>query len=327
MALVRSRSAAKTAVLVYSQWEIIPLTRFIHSRAMSNLPNDDLEPVADPRAQQALDGAAVVLRPVVRWLLRQGVHYGALTQVLKQVFLAEARNELQRKGSKVTDSALSVLSGVHRKDVRTLGNQALPVAPLVPTPASVLFTRWITDQRYRNPANAQVMARLPRHGDAPSFEALARETSSDVHPRTLLEELQRLGMVSVEGDDVCLAKERFVSSPEDASAAQTLAVNAGDHIAAAVHNLQAGSGFKFLEQSVYANGLSMDSGYKLAAVARTVWAPAFDGMVAAATECVRADNSREDTPLRMRFGVYYYHEAVNPDGAGSGKPDAASKAS
>jgi Family of unknown function (DUF6502) len=294
---------------------------------MSDLPNFDLGPVAghDPRAQQALDGAAVVLRPVVRWLLRHGVHYGALTQVLKQVFLAEARSELQRKGIKATDSALSVLSGVHRKDVRALGNQALPVAPLVPTPASMVFTRWITDPRFRDPTSAQVLSRLPRHGEIPSFEALARETSSDVHPRTLLEELQRLGMVNVDGDDVCLTTDRFVSRPEDASAAQTLAVNAADHLAASVYNLQAGSGFKFLEQSVYANGLSVESGTKLAAVARSVWAPAFDGMVAAATECVRADNSREDTPLRMRFGVYYYHEALTPEG-GVGKPDAASKA-
>lgn len=275
----------------------------------------------DPRAQQALDGAAVILRPVVRWLLRHGVHYGALTQVLKQVFLAEARAELQRKGSKVTDSALSVLSGVHRKDVRALSAEALPVAPLVPTPASMLFTRWVTDARFRDPLTHEVRARLPRNGEAPSFESLARETSSDVHPRTLLEELQRLGMVTLADDEVCLATDRFVSRPEDESAAQTLAVNAADHLAAAVHNLQPAAGFKFLEQSVYANGLSDESGQKLAQVARTLWAPAFDGMVAAATECVRADNTREDTPLRMRFGVYYYHESVAPAPAGPTRKD------
>ena len=294
---------------------------------MSELPGADAGQLGghDPRAQQALDGAAVVLRPVVRWLLRRGVHYGALTQLLKQVFLAEARAELLRKGTKVTDSALSVLSGVHRKDVRALSIEALPTAPLVPTPASVLFTRWVTDSRFRDPVSHKVITCLPRHGDAPSFESLARETSSDVHPRTLLEELQRLGVVSVEGEQVCLSTERFVSRPEDESAAQTLAVNAADHLAAAVHNLGVGQqGFKFLEQSVYANGLSEDSGLKLAAVARDLWAPAFDGMVAAATECVRADNAREDTPYRMRFGVYYYHEPVPPKGA-SGKPDASSK--
>ncbi|MEY8689325.1 MAG: DUF6502 family protein [Leptothrix sp. (in: b-proteobacteria)] len=275
----------------------------------------------DPRAQQALDGAAVVLRPVVRWLLRHGVHYAALAQTLKQVFLAEARSELVRKGSKVTDSALSVLSGVHRKDVRALSAEALPVAPLVPTPASVLFTRWVTDVRYRDPVTLHPRALLPRQGDAPSFEALARETSSDVHPRTLLEELQRLGMVTVEGDHVALASERFVSRPEDANAAQTLAVNAADHLSAAVYNLQPRDGFRFLEQSVYANGLSEDSGRKLAEAARALWTPAFDGMVAAATDCVRADNQREDTPLRMRFGVYYYHEAAHP-AVGDAHPEA-----
>ncbi len=283
----------------------------------------------DPQAQRALDGIAVVLRPLVRWLLRHGVHYGAVAQVLKQVFLAEARAELTRRGSKATDSALSVLSGVHRKDVRALSDQNLATAPLAPTPASVLFTRWITDARFRTTPgdlNTPLRLRLPRQGEAPSFEALARETSSDVHPRTLLEELQRLELVTQDGDDVVLAGDRFVSRPEDESAAQTLAVNAADHLAAAVHNLQPGSAGRFLEQSVYANGLSAESAQALAQRARELWAPAFQGMVTSATERVRADDSRSDTPMRMRFGVYYFHEAV-PDSAQALAPAADNKRS
>jgi Family of unknown function (DUF6502) len=268
---------------------------------------------ADAQAQRALDGVAVVLRPLVRWLLRHGVHYGTVAQVLKQVFLAEARAELTRRGSKVTDSALSVLSGVHRKDVRALSGETLATAQLAATPASVLFTRWITDPRLRetpgDPASP-LRRRLPRQGDAPSFEALARETSSDVHPRTLLEELQRLQLVTLEGDDVVLAGDHFVQRPEDEAAAQTLAVNAADHLAAAVHNLQPGTAGRFLEQSVYANGLTVESAEALSAQARTLWAPALQGMVAAARERVRADDDRSDTPMRMRFGVYYFHEAV-----------------
>ena len=278
---------------------------------------------ADAQAQRALDGVAVVLRPLVRWLLRHGVHYGTVAQVLKQVFLAEARAELTRRGSKATDSALSVLSGVHRKDVRALSGQALATAQLAATPASVLFTRWITDPRLREvpgDPSSPLRHRLPRQGDAPSFESLARETSSDVHPRTLLEELQRLELVTLDGDDVVLAGDRFVQRPEDEASAQTLAVNAADHLAAAVHNLQPGKAGRFLEQSVYANGLTVESAEALSAQARTLWTPALQGMVAAARERVRADDERSDTPMRIRFGVYYYHEAVDatPQAAAAG---------
>lgn len=270
--------------------------------------------MADPRAQLALDQSLVVLAPLVRWLLHHGVHYGALAQGLKGVFLAEARRELESRGSKITDSALSVLSGVHRKDVRTFAGQAAPAAVYTPSPAVILFTRWVTDVRFRelvpDGGVSRPRTRLPRHGAELCFEALAREVSSDVHPRTLLEELQRLGLVKVEGDDVVLLSDRFVSRPGDASAAQTLAVNAADHLAAAVHNLISDGQPRFLEQSVYANGLSLASGERLAEAARQLWAPAFEGMVAVATECVQADDDNPQTPLRMRFGVYYYHEAA-----------------
>ena len=45
----------------------------------------------------------------------------AFAAALKPVFLAQAEQELVRLGRKRTDSAISLLSGLHRKDVRALG--------------------------------------------------------------------------------------------------------------------------------------------------------------------------------------------------------------
>jgi hypothetical protein len=219
-------------------------------------------PEADPRAQRTLEQSLVVLAPLVRWLLRSGVQYGSLAQALKGVFLDEARAELERTGTRPTDSALSVLSGVHRKDVRTLSGQPGANRPIhAPTPASMVFTRWITDPIYRgvdpqDPQRTCPLRRIARLGPAPSFEALARSVSSDVHPRTLLDELQRLGFARLEGDDILLDADRFISPPGDADAARTLAVNTADHLCAAVHNLAAPADQRLLEQSIFADGLS-----------------------------------------------------------------------
>ena len=278
-------------------------------------------PDADPRAQRALEQSLVVLAPLVRWLLRSGVQYGSLAQSLKTVFLEEARAELERTGTRPTDSALSVLSGVHRKDVRALSGQSGATRPThAPTPASMLFTRWITDPTYRGvdpdePTRTCPLRRIPRLGPPPSFEALARSVSSDVHPRTLLDELQRLGFARLEGDEIALDADRFISPPGDAGAAQTLAVNAADHLAAAVHNLTVPAEQRLLEQSVFADGLSAESATFLSVRAREIWASAFDAMVGAATARVNLDQTRDDTPMRMRFGVYYFHEPVAPDRA------------
>lgn len=266
----------------------------------------------------------LVLAPLVRWLLRNGVHYGAVAQGLKQVFVCEARRDLLSRDAKVTDSALSVLSGVHRKDVRAMAALPEVQASLVPTPASMLFTRWVSDPRLRLPSvegtpGGVLRSRLPRHGPMPSFEALAREVSSDVHPRTLLEEMQRLGLLRVQDDEVELLADQFLAGADKQAAAQTLAVNVADHLNAAVHNLAAPDGARLLEQSVYAYGLSPASAEALGELARDLWAAAFEAMAQAATaRLVGDDAAREASPValpreRMRFGAYYYRESESSE--------------
>lgn len=287
---------------------------------MSSNPNDTVPGGhGESRAELTLEQSLVVLAPLVRWLLRSGVQYGPVAQALKGVFLSEARRELEDRGSKVTDSALSVLSGVHRKDVRTLGAAAAPPAAYSPSPAAILFTRWLTDLRYREQvvdAEGQAIDRprgsLARMGPAPSFEALARDVSSDVHPRTLLDELTRLGLVHTDGEQVVLAADRFVADPRHTHASQTLAANTGDHLSAAVHNLTRPDQHRFLEQNVFADGLSLASVQALHNVARSLWSKSFDVMVKSATDRVNADMEDPNANSRMRFGVYYYHERVVP---------------
>ena len=273
----------------------------------------------EAQAEQALQHALAVAEPLVRWLLRHGVRYGALASALKHLFVAVARAELTESGAKVTDSALSVMSGVHRKDVRQLasGQQEInAAAALSPTPASQLFTRWVTDPLFRGTDGRP--RRLPRTGLAPSFESLAREVCTDVHPRTLLEELVRLGLATWQGDEVVLQADSFVPAPGRNEAAALLSANVADHLAAAVHNLTRPSSPKFLEQSVYADGLSLASVEALGTLARELWKGDFERMVAEATQKVQLDDALDPAlaAMRMRFGVYYYFEPMSEGGAG-----------
>jgi hypothetical protein len=283
-------------------------------------PTEHRPDVASPsKADLVLQQAMVVLAPLVRWLLRSGVNYVALSQALKSVFLEEGRRELVRTGGKMTDSALSVLSGVHRKDVRALGAAPQVRGEFVATPASSVVARWLTEPAYREPGSstARPLSRLPRSGGAPSFESLAREVSNDVHPRTLLEEMIRLGLVTVEGEHIVLALEQFSPDVNDRRAVGVVAANAADHLSAAVHNLTVPGGPRFLEQSVFANGLSEASAAELARRARELWRPALQSMIDAATERLQVDKQAQHTPMRMRFGVYYYEEDEQAAQAGT----------
>jgi hypothetical protein len=276
-------------------------------------------PVAGPseeHAALALREAATLMAPVARWLLRNGVSYSAFAELLKAVFVDTARAEIERSGVRATQSALSVLSGVHRKDVRTLAATpraaGAPPQPVRGVPlASQVFTRWLTDRRLRTRDGKP--KKLPRTGGSASFEGLARALSNDVHPRTVLDELLRLGLVRLDGDDVIPLNTAFVPDRKLDELTALFSANAADHLAAAVHNLSGGAP-RFLEQSVFANWLSADSVEHLHACARAAWSQAFATMVAEASERVKGDGAlAPEDRHRVRFGTYFYSEPTGED--------------
>ena len=293
--------------------------------------------------QPTLAQALVILRPLVRWLLRSGVGYAELATALKPVFLEQAQAELGRLGVRPTDSALSLLSGLHRKDIRSLsGAQADPSLPPrdaaarlgKPTPASQVVTRWLA---------SGLPDTLAVAGPSPSFEALARAVSSDVHPRSVLQELLRLGIASEADGQVTLQRQAFVPDARHDEARQLLAGSVADHLAAGVHNLDANKspdsntlpgGRSFLEQSVFADGLHPDSVAKLEQLANGLWREVLSAMVQAAVPLCE-----QDEPLggdqRIRLGMFCFSEAMaqpglagkpgNPDKTGNSDPTCSSE--
>jgi hypothetical protein len=285
-------------------------------------PALQVQPSAE-HAQLALREAERLMRPLAQWLLRHGVPYPEFAELLKSVFLEAARSELARSEAKPTQSALSMLSGVHRKDVRAL-EQAPEAArtPITARPslASQVLTYWLTERRYRA-ANGKPLA-LPRVGLKRSFESLCRELSSDLHPRTVLDELLRLGQVMLDGENVVVIASSFVPSSRLDEMSALFSANVADHIAAAVSNLTT-TAPRFLEQSVYADGLTQESIDRLHDTARQCWARALESIVTEARDRVGKD-STSNGELRMRFGAFFYSEparaAAMPQDAGTGKP-------
>lgn len=250
-----------------------------------------------------------MLTPLVEALIQQGVTYPQFSATMKQVFLEVARNELRARSQRETDSAVSVLSGVHRKDVRALGTTAPAQMSPALTLASQIFTRWMTDPAYRDKRNRP--GELPRSGSDNSFDALAISVSKDVHPRTALEELVRLGVVTVDADHVRLNAGAFVPRQGFKETAALFSHNVADHIASGAHNLRSQGDEKFLEQSIFAKGLTVESAEQLAVFARELWSQVFQKMVPKAETLVRRDKDKADAKQRMRLGVYFYTDAGN----------------
>ena len=123
-----------------------------------------------------------------------------------------------------------------------------------------------------------------------------------------MDELLRLGLIAAEGDLLVPVATSFVPSRRRDELTALFAANAGDHIAAAIHNLTTEAP-RYLEQSVFADGLGTDSVAQLHELARAAWQRAFEDMVEAARQRVeRDDGLAASQQQRMRFGIYFYSE-------------------
>lgn len=263
------------------------------------------------RTDLALSASLRLLSPLVAMLLREGVNYTHFAQALKQVFLEEAAKTIEERGGRPNDSSISVVSGVHRKDVREWRQAGKPRAPAKTLSVAMeVYTRWASDPAYRDDRGEPRL--LEQAGASGSFEALAASVSTDVHPRTVLDELLRLGIVATVNHDedamstqLRLCDGAFVPREGYAEMLQLFADNVGDHIATATRNL-AGTEAPLLEQSVFADGLSADSAMALSILARKLWAGVFQEMVNAATDLSRQDQGLDGAVERVRLGMYFH---------------------
>lgn len=255
-----------------------------------------------------LEAALRLLKPLVRLMLRHGVAYPAFAVALKRVFLEAAQDELRKQGHGLSDSAVSLLSGLHRRDIRNMTRNT-PVPDLATQPPMSLATqvvaRWLTQPACQD-ANGQPRT-LARSEPEGGFDALVASVSSDIRARTVLDELVRLGIAEETEQGLRLLDAGFAPRQGFAEMASLLQANVHDHLAAAASNLDSGS--NFLEQSVFVDQITAESAQRLHAVSAKAWRQAFKTVMheaAARYDHDQAHAAPEDRSHRARFGSYFY---------------------
>ena len=200
-----------------------------------------------------------VLRPLVRFMLAQGLTYTILTDLLKSIYVEVALNEFKLEKKRQTDSRVSLLTGVHRKDVRRLSEmiEADAAPPENVTLGAQLVAKWIGQAPYVEASGHPIpLTRTAKAGGEKSFESLVASVSKDIRSRAILDEWLRLGIVHMdENDCVCLNAEAFVPKQGFNEKAFYFQQNLHDHVAASVHNMLE-LGPPFVERSVHYNTLT-----------------------------------------------------------------------
>jgi hypothetical protein len=256
------------------------------------------------RFGKVVEGA---MRPLVRAMIAHGLTAPAFYRMLKRLYVNVAEREFRLQDQEPTDSRISLLTGVHRRDVRSLRNadarRSDPAREKATVFASVVG-RWLAGPGTVD--SAGVPLPLPRSGDAePNFERLVRAVSTDIRPKTVLDELERQGLVQVIDGVVTLTDDAVVGPKDLAQKAFYFRENIGDHMAAAVDNLMAEEP-RFLERAVFYNRLSPESVAEIEAEARRLGNEALIALNRLAQARQRADAESADNTSRFRFGVYFY---------------------
>ena len=251
-----------------------------------------------------------LLRPLVRLLLEKQISYPFVSNLLKALYVEVAENDLAIPGRRGTDSRVSLLTGIHRKEVKRLREDLRrhDGIPNLLTVGALLVSRWIGDQAFVDEEGRPVP--LPRRAPAPSpsFEALVASISTDIPPRSILDEWIRLGVVEVdESGLIRLAAESFVPEQGFDEKTHFFGRNIRDHIATGAHNLL-DAGPAFFDRSVYYDNLSKESANKLADIAREEGSALIRRMNSHALQMQREDEGSKRATHRMTFGAYFFAE-------------------
>lgn len=288
----------------------------LYDRGMSE------SPPGAPGGPQLHGPVARLLRPLVRLLIKSGVTFPALCELLRELYVNVAEYDFPLSDKSQTDSRVSLLTGIHRKEVRRLRGAGAPVN-VVPTSlsrASQILARWLGAGEFTDETGRPLpLARNAREGEA-SFDQLVGSVTRDLRARAVLDEWLDRGLVRIDGEDrVVLIERALLPGKDDEQLLYYFGRNLHDHMAAAVANVS-GEGPRFFERAVHYDQLSANAARKLEALSRDL---ATQALLAANREALAICDSDPGGPHRWNFGLYIFtdeNEApANPPSEAEGK--------
>jgi hypothetical protein len=269
--------------------------------------------MTDSVKQTLLGTFRVLLGPLVRILLRQGVSYAEFSEVAKAVYVEIALKDFKVAGRRATKTRLAVMTGLTRKEIKRVIDDAQKERFELKISYNRLgrvLVGWHTDPDFTGPYGLPL--ELQYESASPidvSFAVLVKKHSGDMSPRSILDELIRVNAVK-ETDAGWFRVLRREYIPE----------------AQGVHNFErVGNVIRNFINTIEFNMLKQESGkgrFERAAVAddgiRSQDLPKFDAFLREKCQALleeidnwltnlpRPDKNRGDQVIRTGIGMFHY---------------------
>lgn len=236
------------------------------------------------------------------WLIKNGIGYSDFINSQKAVFYNAAILELERLNRKKTDSSISLLSGLNRRDVVQFrleqGNQhkyieSPEINPLASVPARVIAL-WV---------DKDIGMTIPYSDTENSFESLVSEISTEKHPKSILLELNRLGLVYFDKKFVYLLVNSFTPAKAPQVNQEILSNNISHHLSAGLHNLMYEDN-QYLEQAISVEKITPESVAMLNKLSLELWSECSKKLLSEATKRSNNDKGNINATQSFMLGIY-----------------------
>ena len=176
-----------------------------------------------------------LLKPILRLCIRHSIKLQELLEMVKVMLVQVAKEELVHQRQPVSASKISVMTGVHRKDVTRLeisgGEYQRPANPI-----AKIVTQWQCHPSFTTKAGKPRV--LECEGKESEFaELVASVNGLDVSSYSILYELERAEFIERRGKRVKLLARDIVHREDIQAGLQVLVHDSNDLISAVEENL------------------------------------------------------------------------------------------
>ena len=228
----------------------------------SNPHHNRHETMTDNNAVQQV--LPLLFRKIVRLLIGT-ISFPALSDLLRSIYVEEAKLKLERSGTKPTKSALALITGLDTRVVSSVlkedsSAQGIPVSA---NPENTLIDIWNSDDKFQDPDSGKP-AILPIEGKGRTFQSLVlKAIGRNITVKTVLDRLLKGGTVQIIQDDIphveLVSKFYNPISSDNAKSAEVGLLESSRVLSAVLHNINSDTEHRVPQQGRWTYRLSPEN--------------------------------------------------------------------
>lgn len=270
----------------------------------------------NPKEKILAKAISKMLKPLVRLLIHQNITYVGLQNLLKRTYVEVAEESCAIDGKRLTDSRISLITGIHRGDVKRIRTENMnqpTEKELKASLSSQLMSIWAGHQAYLSDGGEPIELFRYKSDGSPSFEELVLSVSKDKHPRSILDEWLTQNLVEiVEIKQIEKIKLNHVSYVPEEDFEEKLffaGKNVGCHLTTVAHNLENQSPPMF-DRAVYYTDLSDESIKEIESLCNHRLMELLTEVNQLANQLQEKDKEHPENDHEMHLGGYFNHTMV-----------------